>query len=118
MWFYDNISRDEFEKRKDTVERIMRELGAVKPNINLPYRQKTTSHTGGLTETHRSRRPVFKFNNEYFRVDEFLCKEKPFIVIEYGTYDELMKNVMHDAEPFPYDLPDDEIKSEIKKTLI
>lgn len=117
MWFYDNVSRDEFEKKKDYVEQIMCELGAVKLSINLPYQQKTTTYSGEFEETHYSERSVFKFNNEYFRVDEFICSDKPYIVIECGTYDELMNNMMEDADPFPYDLPDDEIKNEVKYSL-
>ena len=117
MWFYDNITRDEFEKQKDYVEQIMCEFGAIKLNIDLPYQHKTTSYTDGFEETYYSQRPVLKFNNEYFRVDEFLCERKPFIVIECGTYDELMKNIMKDAESFPYDLSDEEIKKEIKYSL-
>ncbi|MCH5318050.1 MAG: hypothetical protein J1E05_08765 [Eubacterium sp.] len=117
MWFYDNVSRDEFEKKKDYVEQIMCELGAVKLSINLPYQQKTTSYSGDIEEIHYSQRPIFKFKNEYFRVDEFICNDKPYIVIECGTYDELMKNSMEDADPFPYDLPDDEIKNEVKYSL-
>lgn len=103
MWLYDNISRDEFEKKKDYVEQIMCELGAVELNIDLPYPH--------------SQRPVFQFNNEYYRVNGIAFENKPFIVIECGTYDELMKNIMEDADPFPYDLSDDEIKNEVKYSL-
>jgi len=42
---------------------------------------------------------------------------KPFIVIECGTYDVLMKNVMEDADPFPYDLTEDELLNEVKYSL-
>ena len=42
MWFYDNVTREEFEKRKDYVEKVMLELGAIKFKVQLPYEQKTT----------------------------------------------------------------------------
>lgn len=102
MWRYDNVTREEFEKRKARVREIMCELGAEALNIELPYACK---------------RPVFKLNDEYFRVDELLFSKKPFIVIEFGTYDELLKNIMEDAEPFPYDLSDNELKNEVSYSL-
>ena len=117
MWVYDNVSRNEFEKRKDYVEQVMCEFGAVILNIDLPYEQETTSCAESGQETCYSQRPVYKFNNEYFRVDEVLFIEKPFIVIEFGTYDDLIRNTMEDANPFPYDLSDNEIKNEVKYSL-
>lgn len=117
MWVYDNVSRNEFEKRKDYVEQVMCEFGAVILNIDLPYEQETTSCAESGQETCYSQRPVYKFNNEYFRVDEVLFIEKPFIVIEFGTYNDLIRNTMEDANPFPYDLSDNEIKNEVKYSL-
>lgn len=43
--------------------------------------------------------------------------DKPFIVIECGTYDELVNDVMEDAEPFPYDLTEDKLLNEVKYSL-
>ena len=117
MWFYNHISREAFEQRKDYVEHVMRECGASALNIKLPYEQKTISCSGDLQEIHYSQRPVFQFHHKYFRIDELLQTEKPFIVIECGTYDELIKNTMEDSDLFPYDLPDEEIKSIILTLL-
>ena len=114
MWFYNKVSRSEFERRKDYVEQIMCEFGAVAVDVELPYAQKTTSCADGFEETYYSKRSVFKMNSEYFRVDELLCREKPFIVIECGTFEELIKNATEDADPFPYDLSDNEIRNEVK----
>ena len=111
MWFYDKVSRNEFEHRKDYVEQIMCEFGAAAVKVELPYEQKTTSYSGDFEETHHSKRSIFKINSEYFRVDELLCREKPFIVIECGTFEELIINAMEDADPFPYDLSDNEIRN-------
>ena len=104
MWFYDTIKREDFEKRKDYVEQVICELGGKKIDIDIPYEHKNTS-------------PVFEFKNDYFRVDEILFKDKPFIVLEVGTLEELMKNTMEDADPFPFDLSDDDIVKEVKYTL-
>lgn len=117
MWLYKNITREEFEKRKSYVEQIICELGGEKADIEIPYKQKTTTIIDDYSETHNSIRPIFKFENEYFRVDEVLFENKPFIVLECGTFEELMNNTMEDAEPFPFDLSDVDILKEVKYSL-
>ncbi len=52
-----------------------------------------------------------------YTVDEVCFSDRPFIVIECGTYDELMKNIMEDADPFPFDLSEDELLNEVKCSL-
>lgn len=42
MWFYKNVTREEFEKRKDLTEKIMLEAGAEIFDITLPYEQKSS----------------------------------------------------------------------------
>ena len=117
MWFYSEVSREEFERRKDHVEQIMCEFGALAVDIELSYESQTTTYSGGFEETYYSKRPVFTFNNEYFRVDEILFKDKPFIVLECGTFEDLKNNTMEDADPFPYDLSDEKIKNEVRYSL-
>ena len=101
MWYYDNITRDDFESVKNLVEEIMMELGAEIFEIHLPYEQKTTSYFGNLEETNYSKRSIFAYNGEFFRVDEVLFSQKPFIVIECGDINDLLNNTMEDADPFP-----------------
>lgn len=118
MWFYKNVSRAEFEKRKDFVEQIMRELGCEATELELQYENKITSYVNDYTEVWISKRPTYKFKNVFYRVSEVLFPEKPFIVLEYGeTTDEVIRNIMEDCEPFPYDLSDDETVKEVKYSL-
>lgn len=117
MWRYNDISRDDFEAVKDRVEGIMIRLGAEKYEIDLPYEQKTTTVSSGVRETISSHRSVYAFDGEYFRVDEVLFKTKPFIVIEYGSHDDMLSNTMADADPFPYDLSDSELEKEVRLSL-
>ncbi len=49
----------------------------------------------------------------YYRIDEVCFDKKPFIVAEVGTQDELMKNTMEDATPFPWDLSEKEMEDEV-----
>lgn len=117
VWYYDNVSRADFEKVKDIIEEIMIKLGAEIFKIDLPYEQKTTNYSGVFEETFYSKRPVYIYKGEYFMIDEVLFSKKPFIVIECGNITELLNNTMEDADPFPYDLPYEELINEVKYSL-
>lgn len=118
MWNYKSVSREEFEKRKDLVEQIMRELGCEAVNFELQYEQKTTTYGAGFEETWFSQRPLYKFQNGFFRIDEVLFPEKPFIVLEYADTEVGVKtNTMEDCDPFPYSLSDEDMRKEVKYSL-
>ena len=118
MWPYPNTSRDAFEQKKDEVEQIIVSLGGKPKSIELPYENKVTSILGGVEVVHISHRRAYEYNGEYFRVDEACCFQRvPGIVIEYGDYEDLILNRMCDAEPFPADLPYDELVNEVKYSM-
>ncbi|MBE5759513.1 MAG: hypothetical protein E7332_05745 [Clostridiales bacterium] len=117
MWIYKSVTRQELESIKDIVEKYIVMLGGNKVSIALPYEQRTRSYTGNDFVENVSLRPVFEYRDEYFRVDEVCFPGKPFIVIEHGTYDELINNIMNEAYPFPYDLAEDELLKEVKYSL-
>lgn len=118
MDFYEEVSRAEFERRKDFVAQIMCELGCEPVEIKLHYVQKTTSITDGFQRSWISDRPLYKFTDGYYRIDEVLFPEKPFIVLEYADTEERVRNnAMEDCDPFPYDLFDEDIIKEVKYSL-
>lgn len=118
MWPYKTISRDNFEKRKDFVDTILRKLGCNIVNIQLSYEQKSMMHSAEFTETFISKRPIYQYKTFYYRIDEVLFSEKPFIVLEFtNTIEDVYNNVMEDSDPFPYDLSDAEIVQEVKYSL-
>ena len=58
------------------------------------------------------------YPKRFFGYFVYFISNKPFIVIECcGTYEELMKNMMDDADPFPYDLSEEELLNEVKYSL-
>lgn len=116
MWQHKEITREEFERIKDKVESIIIKLGGSACNISLPYTDKITSVYGENEIILRSTRPAYKYNGEYYRVGE-VCLERPFIVIEYGDYNDLINNTMVDSEPFPYDLSEAMLENEVKYSL-
>ena len=118
MWIYEGVTRQEFESIKDVVEKFIVMLGGNKVSIELPYEQRTRSHIGKNDFVENiSTRSAFEYRGEYNRVDEVGFPGKPCIVIECGTYDELINNIMDDLDPFPYDLSEDELLKEVKYSL-
>ena len=114
MWNYTDITREKFEKIKDHIEEIMVAHGAVVQDIDLPYSQKTsTIQTDSNVIVWESNRKAYKYKNLFYRINEVCFDEKPFIVVEVGTFDELMKDTMEDAEPFPWDLSEEEMENEV-----
>ena len=117
MWKYAGITRQEFEAIKDKIDKYIVMLGGNIVDVDLPYEQCTVTCSGNDAVKNSSVRPTFEYNGQYYRVDEVCFSDKPFIVIEYGTYDELMNNAMEDAEPFPYNLTGEELLNEVKYSL-
>ena len=111
----DDALREKFERAKDKA--IIALLGGKILDIDLPYQQKTTSFSEGMRIENVPVRSIFAYCGEYFRVDEMFFNKRPFIVIECGTYDDVMRNTMEDAEPFPYDLTDEELIMEVQYSL-
>lgn len=118
MWPYKDISRSVFENRKEFIGTVFKELGCSVLDINLPYDQKTTTYGSNLKEEWISECPVYQYASRYFRIDEVLFPQVPFFAIECAdTLEQVMNNVMEDADPFPYDLSDEEIIQELKHLL-
>lgn len=75
MWWYEDVSRADFEAVKDTIEQIMLQLGASKYEIRLPYEAKTTSCSDDFEEMHRSERSVFTYKGLFSEwMKSFLAK--------------------------------------------
>ena len=116
MWDYGMISREQFEVRKEFVERVLVELGAKATNLR-PVTHISTVARGRL-KSFTENRLVYEYRGEYFRVSEILFPDKPYIVIEWTDRKESVElNAMEDADPFPYDLGDEKIVAEVRQIL-
>ena len=105
MWKYKTVSRDEFETRKEFVEQIMLRLGA-----------EPTKYGNSIPAS----RTIYKYKHEYYRVDEILIWDKPYLVIEWTDRLDFITDgidIMEDIAPFPYDLSDEQITLEITSAL-
>ncbi len=118
MWGYTTVLRAEFEKRKDFVEQIMLELGCEIVDTEITYMQETSLFGEDVKETWCSNRPLYKFQNGFYRIDEVLFAEKPFIVLEYADTEDMVRmNAMEDCDPFPYGLSDEDTIKEVRYSL-
>jgi len=64
--------------------------------------------------TEQVAKSVFKFRDGYVCVDKMYFSEKPFIVLEFA---DKIEGPYEDADPFPFDLPMEEVKLEIEYAL-
>ena len=117
VWPYHCVTRQEFEQIKGRVEALIVRQGSRVAPVPLPYEQKSTSYCGCWSVEWVSQRPVYEYCGRYYRVDEVCFPQKPFLVIECGSYEDLLQNGMEDADPFPYDLPQSELENEVKYAL-
>ena len=108
MWKYKNITRQEFEIRKNFVERVMTTFGAIPIKDIISYKILSCDA-----------RNTYEYKNEFFRVSEVFFQDKPFIVIEWTDNIEHVKNnVMEDIELFPFDLSDNVVVEKIKEIFL
>lgn len=118
VWNYKDVTRQQFECVKDKVEGYIVLLGGKKIQIELPYTPKTISYVQDCAVDGGIGRAIYEYNGEYFRVDEVCFADKPYVVIEYcESVDEVMRNQMMDADPFPYDLSDEKMMEEVKYSM-
>ena len=115
-WPYADVTRRQLEERKDLVERLLQKLGAVPTGLGLPH--PVSSCGTGVAETVLSRRAVYRSQDGFYRVDEVLFPQKPFLVMEWaGREEDVRNNGMEDTDPFPWDLGEEEILAELQKLL-
>ena len=111
-WPYENIEYNELNDVIKTCEQIIISLGG-----KLIIERKD-NETWFLNEEdyimEQVTKNVFKFRDEYVCVDKMYFSEKPFIVLEFA---DKIEGPYEDADPFPFDLPIDEVKLEIEYAL-
>lgn len=116
MWPYASVTRQQLEEKKDLVERLLVQLGAVPTDLGRPH--PVSSYGAGVAETFFSDRRVYRYGGSFYRVDEVLFREKPFLVVECaGREEDVRSGGMEDADPFPWDLGEEELLEELRELL-
>ena len=112
MWPYSNPTEEMFKSKILSVEKMLENMGAVAVEENSVHTAQWDMT--GVVFDKKINQFTWKYKEEYFRVNEIWFPEKPFIVIEHSNK---LSGPFDDADPFPYDLPDEEILEEIKFVL-
>lgn len=116
MWPYRDVTRRQLEEAKDRVEELLLRLGAEPTRLGEPH--SVASYGAGVEEHVLSDRTVYRYRGWFYRVDEVLFPQKPFLVIECADREEnIRNNAMEDADPFPWDLGEEELLAELRELL-
>ncbi len=110
-WPYENHSEEDYYNAVDFVEKYAESLGA-KFICTKEEKFNTYSGAGHILEVNEMR--VYQYNDEYFWIEDHFLEDKPFMVFSFG---DTIDSIFEDAEPFPYDLSEEELKAEVRYSL-
>ena len=111
-WRYSFVSQEEFQKKVTFAEELLEKHGAEYIR-NMEY-TGYWSLKDGTDAFEKIKKRVYKLGEEFIRVDWVYFTERPFIVLEFS---DKIDGPYEDADPFPYDLPDNEFEYEIRFSL-
>ena len=111
MWPYKNHSENEYYKTIAFIEEYVLTLGAV---FVCTKSEKFTTVSVDDIISEKLDMNVFKYKDEYFWIEHHFLPDSPYIVLSFG---DTIDSIFDDAEPFPYNLSEDEIKAEVRCSL-
>ena len=111
MKFYNNILDEEYNKTVVFLLAYAESLGAEYV-CSRTERFVTTSK--GTTIREGPEMKIYKFGDEYFRIEKFSLPDKPWMVFSFS---DSVEGPYEDADPFPYDLSEEELKEEVRFAL-
>lgn len=111
-WMYVSVSIEDFQRKIAFAEKLLEKYGA-KYVKNIEYKGYWTLGDGPHAYENVQKR-IYKLGDDFIRVDWVYFTQKPFIVLEFS---DKIDGPYEDADPFPYDLPDDEFEMEIRFSL-
>lgn len=94
------------------AEELLKKYGAEL--VGTTRELETFPYTDGTFFQEEEEKRIWKRGKDYIRVDKMFFSRGPFIVLEFSDRPE---GPYEDADPFPYDLPDDELEAEIRFDL-
>ena len=112
MWPYTEHSEEEYNKAVDFVLQYALSLGA---KYICTKQEKFTTISGDENPIQENLdMKVFQYGDEYFWVEHHFLPECPFIVFSFG---DSVDTIFEDADPFPYNLTEEELKAEVRYSL-
>ena len=111
MWPYKNHSEEQYYKTIEFLEEYALSLGA---EYICTQEERFVTCSGDTTTEEVSRMRVFKYGSYYFWIEHHFLPDCPFVVFSFG---DTIENIFEDADPFPYNLSEDELKAEVRYSL-
>ena len=111
MSSYDDRINEEYNKTVDFLLAYAESLGAEYV-CSRTERFATTSK--GTTICEEPEMNIYKFGDEYFRIEKLSLPDKPWMVFSFS---DSVEGPYEDADPFPYDLSEEELKEEVRFAL-
>ena len=111
MWPYKNHRESDYRAAVDYVESIAIKYGAKEVDLQT---ETFTDISESWIVTTKETMKVFKYKDEYFRIEPHFLPHKPFMVLSFG---ETIESIYDDADPFPYDLAPQELEKEVRYSL-
>ena len=110
-WPYKNHGEDDYKRAVRYVEETAMKYGAIPVSVSSDH--FSTYSREWESEVDAEMR-VFKYKDEFFRVEPHFLPEKPYMVLSFG---DTIETIFEDADPFPYDLSEKELEQEVRYSL-
>lgn len=110
MYSIDHINV-EYNKSLEFVLSYTESLGA---EYVCTGTEQFTTVSGGETIREKLKLKIYRFGDEYFRIERMYFKGKPFMVFFFS---DSVEGPYEDADPFPVDLSEEELKEEVRLAL-
>lgn len=111
-WMYASINREDFQEKIAFAEKLLEKYGA---EYVIDFEERAFWTLKDDTHDYENiQKRIYKLGEEFIRVDWVYFTQKPFIVLEFA---DKIDGPYEDADPFPYDLADDEFEYEIRFSL-
>jgi hypothetical protein len=112
MWPYDDHDENEYYEVIAFVEEYAQSLGA---EYICTKEETFTTYSGNRLIKETLDMNIYKYGEEYFWVEHHYTPGCPFIVFSFGDSIDSVGN--DDAEPFPYNLDEEELKAEVRYSM-
>ena len=111
MWPYKDHKEEKYRTVVALAESIAVKYGAVPVSV---AEQQFSTMAEDWTASTRETANVYKYKDEFFRIEPHFLPQKPFMVFSFG---DTVESIFEDAEPFPYDLSEKELEQEVRYSL-
>ena len=111
MWPYSNHSEEDYYKAIEFVENYALSLGA---EYVCTKEERFSAFSGDKEIVEESKTKVYKYGDDYYWIEHHFLADCPYIVFSFG---DTIETIFDDADPFPYNLTEEDLKAEVRYSL-